>query len=525
MLRFQVYRDGEPPTDFDLSAVYLVGADSVPARGEFAYTDGEIRCRKRAAGPSALVVMWEVKGFGQVMLETVRLPERSNPYILNLELARSRMMRLVQKREDWGLFEVPDAHQVNEKYVEARDLLIEALENLDDPARASVLADRCLALAIPLSEHTAAVHAELLLHRRISTRSFSAGVFGCQVDLNSTDENSRRRLMSAADFAIVPTPWKVIEPTEQMVGWRAFDEWTDFLRRAKMPMSAGPLVHFSQNYIPDWLYIWEHDYETVRGLLYEHIERVVTRYAASVGLWNVISGLHVNSHFSFTFDQIMDLTRMSVNLVKKINPNAKTMIEIAQPWGEYYSKNQRSIPPMIYAEMATQSSVPFDVFGLQLSFGVPRDGCWLRDLFQISMMLDRFAPLGKPVIVTRLAVPSAASDATKNGGVWRRAWNDQLQAKWLEAVTNIILSKPFVEAICWNQLLDGESGPIPAAGLFAADFAAKPAFQVWSGMRRAVINVRMGTTKQSEGSRVAGQAPATAAAPVAPASNPGTKPV
>ena len=117
MLRFQVFRDGEQPADFDLSAVYLVGADSVPARGEFAYSEGEIRCRKRAAGPSALVVMWEVKGFGQVMLETVRLPERANPYILNLELARSRMMRLVQKREDWGLFDVSDAHQVNEKFI------------------------------------------------------------------------------------------------------------------------------------------------------------------------------------------------------------------------------------------------------------------------------------------------------------------------------------------------------------------------------------------------------------------------
>ncbi len=516
MLRFQVYRDGEVPAEFDLSTVYLVGADSVPVRGEFAYAEGEIRCRKRAAGPSALVAMWDVKGFGQVMLETVRLPERPGAYNLNLELARSRMMRLVQKREDWGLFDIPDAHQVNEKFNEARNLLIEALENLDDPPRASILADRCLALAVPLSEQTAAVHAELLLHRRISTRSFSAGVFGCQIDLASTDENSRRRLISAADFAMVPMPWKLIEPTEQMCGWRPLDDWADFLRRAKMPMAAGPLVHFSQNYIPDWLYIWEHDYETVRGLLYEHIERVVTRYAASVGLWNVISGLHVNSHFSFTFDQIMDLTRMSINLVKKISPNAKTMVEIAQPWGEYYARNQRSIPPMIYAEMATQSSVPFDVFGLQLSFGIPRDGCWLRDLFQLSMMLDRFAPLGKPLIVTRLGVPSASSDATKNGGSWRRAWNDQAQAKWLEAVTNIILSKPFVEAICWNQLTDNDAATIPGSGLFNVDYSAKPAFQIWGGMRRAVINVRQGAGKSGDGSRIAGQAPGGPVTPVVP---------
>ena len=39
-------------------------------------------------GPAALSLMWQTKNFGTVMLETTRLPERDEPYILNLELAR-----------------------------------------------------------------------------------------------------------------------------------------------------------------------------------------------------------------------------------------------------------------------------------------------------------------------------------------------------------------------------------------------------------------------------------------------------
>ena len=78
------------PADLDLATTaYLVGSDSVPIRGEFSYSPapaGEIVCRKRAAGPAALTLMWDAKNFGSVMLETTRRPERDEPiYHLNME--------------------------------------------------------------------------------------------------------------------------------------------------------------------------------------------------------------------------------------------------------------------------------------------------------------------------------------------------------------------------------------------------------------------------------------------------------
>src|ERR1035437_8002664 len=188
MLRFRVFRDGAAPGDIDLSTAYLVGSDSVPIRGEFSYLEGEIFCRKRAAGPAALNIMWETKNFGEVMLETTRLPERDEPYNLNLELARGRVMRLMQKREDWGLFEVVEAASVNEKAIEARDLLLEAVTHQEDAAKASVFADRCLELALPLSEQATMTHADLLLQRRIATRNFPRGAFGIRVDPTMTNE-------------------------------------------------------------------------------------------------------------------------------------------------------------------------------------------------------------------------------------------------------------------------------------------------------------------------------------------------
>jgi len=506
MLRFRVFKDGVPPADLDLSTAYLVGSDSVPIRGEFSYANGEIVCRKRAAGPAALTLMWESKNFGNLMLETTRLPEREEPYILNLELARGRVMRLMQKREEWGLFDIPEAATINEKALEARDLLLEAITAQQDPAKASEFGDKCLQLVLPVSEQAALAHADLLLQRRIATRNFPRGAFGVRVEHAITSEAYRRALLPNADFVRMPMWRKLIEPQEQQYSWQAIDEWMEFLRRARLPVVAGPLVHFTEIAIPEWLYIWEHDYETVRDLLYEHIERVVTRYGPQVALWNVISGLHVNAQFSFTFDQLMDLTRMAVMLVKKVQPTGRTMIELTQPWGEYYATNQRSIPPMLYAEMIVQSGIQFDVFGVQLKFGMPRDGCWQRDLFQISSLLDRFAPFGKPVMISAMQVPSAAvpadfwgEDAVGVPGTWRRPWTEALQAKWLEAVTDVALSKPFVEAICWQDLVDipvkalatmSGAHSVPHGGLANFDVTPKQALKTWASLRKAVMSFR-----------------------------------
>ena len=144
-------------------------------------------------------------------------------------------------------------------------------------------------------------------------------------------------------------------------------------------------------------------------------------------------------------------------------------------------------------------------------------GCWQRDLFQISMLLDRFATMGKPLVITRMGVPSGVSEAGAGSGQWRKPWNDQIQAKWLEAVINIVLSKPFVEAVCWCDLADEPNAQIPGAGLLAADLNAKTSYQTWTSMRKAVMAVRQGAVKSPETGKSAGPPGASSSPPARPA--------
>lgn len=52
-----------------------------------------------------------------------------------------------------------------------------------------------------------------------------------------------------------------------------------------MPIVAGPVIDLRRGNVPEWLYMREHDYETLRELVYEHVKNLVTRYRHA--LWNV----------------------------------------------------------------------------------------------------------------------------------------------------------------------------------------------------------------------------------------------
>ena len=97
---------------------------------------------------------------------------------------------------------------------------------------------------------------------------------------------------------------------------------------------------------------------------------------------------------------------MAAAVARQLAPRATTIIDLIAPWGEYYARNQRTIPPMMYADMVMQSGIQFDAFGLQFYFGLGRDDMYVRDMFQISSLLDRFGNRGKRLHITAVQVPS-----------------------------------------------------------------------------------------------------------------------
>ena len=492
MLSFAVYSNGQPVEKIDLAGAYVVGTDDVPLRADISFRDGVIECTKRAAGPAGLALLWEVSGAGRIMLETIRVPERDKPYILQVELARARLMRINHKLEDWGLLDYAGVEDVAAQITRGRETLIKALK-ADTPADAAALGNQALSLAVQASERLTSYHAGVFLGRRKQVGGFGARVFGCSIPLGEPTEAIRKRLTSAFDFVTVPIVWRDIEPSEQAFNWKAIDSWVEALAKADVLMKGSALLSFSERYVPDWLYIWEHDFDTIRDLAFEHVRRVINRYGQYIQTWDVISGIHANNCFTFNFEQLMELTRMAAALTKQVSANSTAIVNLVAPWGEYYARNQRTIPPLLYADMAVQSGVNFDAFGLQFHFGPAVDGMFMRDMFQISSLLDMFAKLGKPLHVTAVGVPSdspvtgaasrARGPAPAHGGHWHKPWSEQIQSEWLRSFCEIALSKPFVETVSWHELADHGQQIVPHGGLLNSDLTPKAAYDQVVKMR------------------------------------------
>ena len=492
MHRFMCYPKDKRQAPPSLNGAHLVGTDNVPVRAEIQWKDGAIVCTPRNQDPVGLSLLWPVEGFGTVQLQTTRLPIRTKPYHLQLELARHQLMRISVKREEWGLFDYNGMEEVAAQIELARDTFIAALQQIDKPAAAARLADESLALGLVAGEMMSHFHASVFLARRQQSGGFDRPFLGVCLRPGPKSAALAQQLAAAFDFVRIPFVWRDIQPTEPEQQYDALDACVKACGVAGLSLRGGPLLNFGVRFVPDWMYIWENDFEAIYEAAREHVERTVQRQGKQFASWVTVSGLHADNVFGFSFEQIMELTRMAAGVTKQAAPRSQVLIDLTQPWGEYYARNQQTVPPLLYADMVVQSGINFDGFGLQFLFGIDSEGYHLRDLFQISSVIDKLANLGKPIHITALGAPSyspaGAKAGSTPGGEWRGPWSDDRQAEWLTAICEIALSKPYVESVCFQPLADGAESVITHGGLLHEDYTPKPVVERLIAMRKQMLS-------------------------------------
>ena len=528
MIRFRVL--DRSSVRWSTGSAYLQGPEETPVAGEVREEAGAIVCEPAAPGSVGLCLACDPEAeadgpIGMVVLQTCLLPQREAPYVLSLELARHRIMLLLTKLEAWGLFELGQDDPLIAQVSEARELFGRALVAqgaiLEGGARgeeADALAWRSVAAGIRAGERMSLRQARRQLEERFGGELYkhslamaqasplnegrpatgvvktpdTTGVvledlptIGCTVNRDAS-EAVQEVVASSCDFINMPMRWVEMEPEEGKYAFTRTDTWIEWaVRKAKMPVSAGPIVDFRPEAVPEWLYIWENDYETLREIVYEHLRQLVIRYRRTVSRWTVVSGLHVNRGFRFGYEQMLDLTRLCVLTVRKLHPAARVYVELTSPWGEYVARSKRAVPPALYAEMLSQMGITVDGLALRLEFGRRDRGGMARDLMSLSHLLDRYAVLDRPLAVSALGAPAGAVDgeAGEDAGGWRSGWSASTQRQFLLEAGAIALSKPYVQSVCWQGLFD-EGGA--SVGLIGPDGTVREVGEAMRRLRDAV---------------------------------------
>lgn len=479
-MKFQVFRNGKVVEKFTLCGAYLFGGDGIGIRrAQITFKDGLIECTKSNLETAGLALLWPIDGFGRVLLPTTCLPQRERPYNLNIEIARAKLMQIVNKREDWLFFNSVEG--LADLLKEAQDMFIRAIQNISMPAEASKWADESLEKAIVFSEKLAVKQAESLFKTRSQSHGFGRGCFGCRTDPMEIDNPVYlEKLLELFGSVTIPMNWARIEPRKGSFDFSTIDACVDVLAKKKLVLTAGPLLCFSKEYLPKWLVRSGAGFEKIRETAYHFVSEVVGRYSGVVRAWCAISGLNALNHFGFGFEQILEMTRAANMAVKQASDRALKIIEVCNPWGEYYTTTPNSIPPLVYMDMVVQSGINFDAFGLQVRFGRNQSGMHIRDMMQISAILDYFGPIAKPLYMTNVEVPSEDGKGLQDGnvaGVWHEQWNEAQQGQWIEQFYKIALSKPFVNAVTYSNLVDTQDSAITHSGLLTDQLTPKESFR------------------------------------------------
>ncbi len=478
-MRFQVFKDGQPVSDFALCGAYLFGTDGIGIRrAEIVFKKGFVECTKPNLETAGLALLWPIEGFGKVLLPTTCLPERVRPYILNVEIARAKLMQIANKREDWSFFSGSDeASDISRK---ARQLFVRAIQNISNTPMASKLADEALKKAIVVSEQLATRQAESLFTTRGRSHGFGRGCLGCRINVSKvSDPKYLENLVQLFGSVTIPVSWAEMETERGQYDFSKMDMCINALGKRKLAISAGPMLFFSRKYLPQWLLGTGASFEKIREAAYQFVFKVVTRYAAIVRSWCPVGGLNVFNHFGFRFEEILEMTRAASMAVKQGSEKALKIIEVCNPWGEYYATIPNSIPPMVYMDMVVQSGINFDAFGLQMRFGKDQSGMHVRDMMQISAVLDHLGPIAKPLCLTRVAIPSADGAGAQAGdvaGIWYSKWDEAGQSRWLEQFYKIAMSKPFVESVTYSHLSDVQNSTIANCGLLTEELKPKKSY-------------------------------------------------
>ncbi len=247
-------------------------------------------------------------------------------------------------------------------------------------------------------------------------------------------------------------------------------------------------MRFDNGDLPDWLSLWEGDFEGLLQFAGDYVNAVVSRYRGKVGMWQCAGRVNVGDMLGLQEEQKMQLAVRVLEVTRKADPDTPAVICFDQPWGEYLRRLEFALSPLHFADALVRAGLQLGGIGLEINLGYYPTGTPPRDRLDFSRMLDLWSYLGLPLHLmltmpsSEHADPKARNPSAPQGGLG--LWTPEGQAAWIKRYLPLFFAKSYVQSVTWNQLCDSDSHEFAHGGLFDVGNAAKPAFAAIAQLRK-----------------------------------------
>jgi hypothetical protein len=456
-----------------IQTAYVCGRDYLPFVSRVALSaGGELTVSRDEEESGTFNILWGTLGHGVLFLATATLIERPEPYLLPLELARGTLHRLRNFLADWqgsGLI-VPE--NVNEKLSEALHSFVKAVASQRSPEESAALADKSIEAALSGIDEIFLSLVEQSRRLRQQQMSKVLPLFAGRLADGVPEPPLASGFLAAFNTAAVPFSWSRVESDEGRQNWTATDAQVKWCQANGLRICGGPLLELRRRSLPDWIYLWEDDFDNLLMVAGDYIRAVVTRYRGKVHFWNAAGRLITGEVLGLDEEQKLRLAVRAVEVIRSLDPQTPVIVSLDQPWAELMGRQESELNPLQFADALVRSDLGVAGIGMEINLGTSGEATLPRDPLEFNSQLDLWSSLGLPMLVS-VAVPSGGDQYTL-----------QTQQRWLETYLPILFARPTVQAVIWNQLLDADDDDFPHTGLVTAQREAKPALATLAALRR-----------------------------------------
>ncbi|MBN2413082.1 endo-1,4-beta-xylanase [candidate division KSB1 bacterium] len=423
-------------------------------------------------------VRWNVEGFGYIYItadnggEFYELPRAGSTTILNLnfELAKSRVLRNRKRLKELTQNGWEPSRQVT-GYQDIADFYYQdANRKQGNQELCGKLSQQALYFAMLVGESMELDRARFDIRKNGYRPDF---FIGCDARgyYQMDQDLFLERFTGLFNYAtithyLLSGYFQDFEPIE---GRKQFDLRTAVLKTLKkhnITVEGRPLFWFYRTTTPDWLR--NKKYDDLLRYVESHTRTVMSHYGDQMYAWEIVNELHDwANEVQLSPEQTVELTKLACDVARDTNPKVNRLINNCCPfaeyvqlkkWGELDAKYPQRTPHKFMRDLV-DAGVDFTITGQQMYFPY-------RDLSDTILLVERFREFGKPVQLTEVGAPSGpsresllsgTSELPKEPYIWRRYWDEELQADWLEGVYTLAYSRPWIEAANWYDFVDPHS--------------------------------------------------------------------
>lgn len=462
---------------------YLTGSDGrvFPTRIEL--EENVVGCRRTTSESCKFHVAFPVQGHGRPMISTASLPEREQPYLLVVELARGKIVQIRNQASMWELagMQIPAAFAAPSRA--AHRAFARAASSQTTPEQAAESANEALQHAFKAADVLTSGYATQALAGRLQRFGSLPASVGCDLQ-NSTPQADADELFAAAfNAATVAIPWRSIEAIEGEYDWAPIDQQLEWCEQQKLLVRGGPLIDLGPDGLPAWLARWEHDVFNLRSFVCDFVETAITRYAGRIRIWEIVARANSGGALTLNEENRLMLTASVLGIAKQIDEEGQLFVRVDQPWGDYQARGQHRLSPLQFVDALHRSGVGLAGVNLEMAMGYLPRGSAQRDLMEVSRLIDSWSVLNLPIHIT-LACPSCCEDDPLSHSDWEvdtRLWANKAaednQAEYVDRVMELLLAKPSVAGVYLSHFSDAVPHQYPFAGVLRADGTPKPVLE------------------------------------------------